>query len=121
MNIIAKLLGLLIAGFGTAIFASPQVTQKIFQFFKEDKRIYIAGVVRAFTGVVLLLAASQSVVPVAAIALGIMFLTSGIVIFACDLEKMKTFMAHYSQMPVLVLRLLGLIAASFGILTFSIF
>src|SRR3989338_10667050 len=74
MNIIAKLLGLLIAGFGTAIFASPQVTQKIFQFFKEDKRIYIAGVVRAFTGVVLLLAASQSVVPVAAIALGIMFL-----------------------------------------------
>lgn len=60
-------------------------------------------------------------VPLAAIALGLMFLASGMVVFAADLEKMKGFMTHYSEMPSLVIRLLGLVAGCFGILIFSIF
>jgi len=38
-------------------------------------------------------AASQSPAPLAAIALGIMFLVSAIVIFAADMEKLKSFTA----------------------------
>lgn len=121
MVILAKLVGVLIMALGLAIFASPQLTQKIFNFFKEGKRIYYAGVIRTAVGLILFLSASQSAVPLAAIALGLMFLVSGIVIFAAELEKMKAFIAHYSEMPGLVIRLLGLVAASFGILIFSIF
>ena len=50
MIFIIKLVGLLIMGLGLAIFASPAFTQKIFAFFKEGKRIYIAGVVRTAVG-----------------------------------------------------------------------
>jgi len=121
MIVITKLVGFLIAGFGLVIFASPKVTEKIFHFFMQGKNLYIAGVIRVSVGLVLLVAASQSAVPLAAIALGVMFLVSGIVIFAADEQKLKDFMLAYSQMPSLVIRLLGLMAASFGILIISIF
>jgi len=120
MLILAKLFGILIAGFGLAIFSTPQITQKVFAFMKEGKRIYGAGVLRCVVGLVLLLAAPRSAIPVAAIAVGVMFLLSGIIIFSCDLEKLKGFLAHYSEMPVLILRLLGLVVVSFGILIFSV-
>jgi uncharacterized protein YjeT (DUF2065 family) len=121
MIILIKFIGVLIAGLGLALFASPEFSQKIFNFFKEGKRLYIAGAIRLVVGALILFSASSSVVPVAAIALGLMFVVSGIVIFAADLEKMKAFLLHYSQMPQLVIRLLGLVAATFGVLVFSIF
>ncbi len=121
MIILVKLIGVLITIVGLGIFASPQLTQKIFDFIKEGKRIYYAGVARVIVGLLILICASRSMVPIAAIALGLMFLVSGIVIFAADLEKLKAFIGQYAEMPGLVVRLLGLVAASFGLLTFSIF
>jgi len=121
MIALIKLIGLLIMVLGLAIFASPQFTQKIFDFFRTGKRIYYAGVIRTLVGLALFICASRSAVPLAAIALGLMFLVSGIVVFAADPEKLKTFLAAYSEMPALVIRLLGLVAASFGILIVSIF
>ena len=72
-------------------------------------------------GIILFLCTSKSSVPLAAIALGLMFLVSGIAVFAADVEKIKNFVSAYSEMPGLVIRLLGLVAAAFGILIFSIF
>ncbi|MBN1688997.1 MAG: DUF2065 family protein [Candidatus Omnitrophica bacterium] len=121
MIILAKLIALAITILGLAVFTSPQFSQKLFNFFKEGRNLYIAGVVRVLIGLLLLVIASQSVVPVAAVALGVLFLVSGIVVFAADIEKMRTFITAYSEMPSLVIRLLGLVAATFGILIFSIF
>src|SRR3989338_8492132 len=121
MIILVKLIGTLITALGLAIFASPEFSGKVFHFFKQGKRMYAAGVIRLIVALVLLVTASQSVVPLAAIALGLMFLVSGIVVFAVDIEKMKSFIEHYSQLPALVIRLLGLMAATFGVLIFSIF
>ena len=118
--ILAKLIGLVVAGVGLTIFASPAFTQKVFAFVKEGKRIYLAGVARCLVGLILLLIASQSVLPVATVAVGVILLLSGIIVFACDLEKLKNFITHYSELPVLVLRLIGLAAACFGILIFSV-
>lgn len=121
MILLVKLVGLLIMILGLVIFASPQFTQRLFDFFKTGKRIYYAGVIRTVVGLILFICASRSAVPLAAIALGLMFLVSGIVVFAADSEKLKAFLSAYSEMPTLVIRLLGLVAASFGILIVSIF
>ncbi len=121
MIILIKLLGLLITGVGLGIFASPGFSAKLFDFFKSGKNIYYAGVFRGLAGLLILVTASRSTVPLAAIALGIMFLVSGITIFAAEREKLLVFVEHYSQMPGLVIRLLGLVAASFGILVLSIY
>jgi uncharacterized protein YjeT (DUF2065 family) len=118
MVLLAKFIGALIMSIGFVIFASPAFTQELFNFFKQGKRIYYAGVFRTGVGLVLFLSASQSSVPLAAIALGLMFLVSGIAVFAAEQEKMKSFMEAYSQMPPLVIRLFGLVAASFGMLIF---
>lgn len=121
MPILAKLIGASITAFGLAIFASPQFTQKVFAFFKQGKRIYLSGVIRIAAGLVLVFAAGQSSVPLAAIALGALFVLSGVIIFAADPDKLKSFLEHYGAMPGLVLRLFGLVAACFGVLVFSIF
>lgn len=121
MIILVKLVGVLIMVLGLTIFGYPDITQKIFAFFKEGKRIYYAGVIRTAVGILLFICASRSTVPLAVIAVGLMFLVSGIIVFATDPEKIKGFIVSYSGMPELVIRLLGLVAASFGILIFSIF
>lgn len=120
MVILVKLIGLGIAGLGFAIFASPDFTQKIFEFFKVGKRIYYAGVLRVAIGLLLLFSVSHSTVPLAVISLGLLFLVSGIVIFAADPEKIKAFIAHYSELPQFIIRMLGLVAACFGLLIFSV-
>ena len=117
---LAKLIGLVVAGFGLTIFISPKFTQKIFDFIQKGKRIYWGGVVRCLVGFILLLSAPASMLPVVTMLVGMILLLSGIIVFACDLEKMKSFITHYSELPVLVLRLLGLVAACFGILVFSV-
>jgi uncharacterized protein YjeT (DUF2065 family) len=117
---LAKLIGLAVAVLGMTIFVSPKFFQKVFAFIKEGKRIYWAGVSRCLVGFLLLFIASRSALPVATVSVGAVFLLSGIIVFACDLEKLKSFLTQYSEMPVLVIRLLGLVAVSFGILIFSI-
>jgi len=121
MLILVKLIGAIIAAFGLTIFASPTFSRKVFDFFKEGKRLYYAGVIRVAVGIAILFSASRSQVPVAAISLGLMFLVSGIVVFVADVEKMKSFIVSFSEMPQLVVRLLGMVAATFGVLIFSIF
>lgn len=121
MIIIVKLIGFLIMIFGFCIFSVPSLTKKIFELCLKGNNLYVAGVVRGAIGLILFFAASQSLVPLAAIALGLMFLVSGIIVFASDEEKLKAFIASYSELPSLLIRLFGLIAASFGILVFAIF
>ncbi len=120
MVILAKLLGVAVAAFGLTIFASPDFVKKVFDFFKVGKRIYYAGVLRVLIGLLLLVSVSHSTVPLAVIALGLLFLVSGIIVFAVDLEKTRAFLAHYSELPQLIIRLLGLVAACFGLLIFSV-
>jgi len=117
---LVKCIALLVAGLGLMIFALPKNIHKVFAFIREGKRIYWAGVVRCLVGFVLLLSASKSVLPVATVSVGMIFLLSGIVVFACDPEKLKGLFAHSGEMPVIVIRLLGLVVASFGLLVFSI-
>ena len=118
--LLAKLIGLVVAGVGLTICVSPKFMQKIFDFVKEGKRIYWAGVVRCLVGLILLVIAPKCVLPVATFVVGVILILSGVIAFACDLEKLKSFLAHYSDLPVLVIRLIGLVAACYGILIFSI-
>ena len=118
---LAKGLGVLIGITGLLFFALPASMQKVFEFFMQGKRIYLAGVIRLAAGGILLGTSPHSLVPRAALALGLLFFMSGLVIFAAPPDKIKDFIRHYSQMPGTFLRLLGLVAASFGLLIFSIF
>ena len=120
MLFLAKLIGFLVAAFGFTLFALPQFTEKVFDFMKEGKRLYWAGVVRALIGLILLMVSPGSVVPLATVSVGTLFLLSAIIVFACELEKLRSFFAHYAEIPALVTRLLGLVMACFGILIFSL-
>lgn len=119
--LIAKAFGIAISVLGLAIFAAPVVADRLFAFFQRGRWLYLAGVIRLTVGGVLLAAASASTVPLAAIALGTLFVTSGVIVFVLNPSKARDFIAAYRNMPGIVIRLLGLVAATFGILIYSIF
>ena len=121
MVLLAKFVGTLILILGCTIFITPAFTKKIYAFMKEGKRFAWAGMFRTAVGIVLFLSASQSLLPRAAIALGIMFLMSGLVVFAADDKKLLEFVHNFLEMPAIVIRLMGLFAASFGILIISLY
>jgi uncharacterized protein YjeT (DUF2065 family) len=121
MLILIKLIGIMIAGAGLTLFAAPQMLRKVVDYIAVGKRFYWAGVIRSAIGLLLFLASTQSTIPLAALCVGMIFLLSGLIAFACDLEKTKTWMASSAEMPVLIIRLLGLLGSSFGVLILSIF
>lgn len=103
MNIVAQLMGIAIAGFALVVFVAPKITEKVFDFFMEGKSLYLGGVIRIVVGLILLLSISSSAVPLAAGLLGVIFLASGAIIFATELEKMKEFLTAYRALPEPVL------------------
>lgn len=121
MVLLIKLIGLLILAMGLAICASPAFMKKISDFFFQGKNIYYAGAIRAAAGGFLLLGASQSKLPLAAAVLGILFLLSAAVIFVTGAENMKNFIRQYLTLPQPAIRILGLVAACFGLLILVIF
>lgn len=121
MLLLVQLIGFLIMGFGLTICVLPSVTQKVLTFFSQGENIYYAGLIRLVTGLALIFAAAQSKMPLAAVTLGILFLLSAFLIFGTDRAKIKAFIQQYLTLPELAIRLLGLIAACFGLLIISIF
>lgn len=116
MLILAKLAGIVIIVLGAVFVVSTAALKKLIAFWDQDKKYYGIGLIRAVIGVVLLLAARQAAQPAIAATLGGLMLMSAVVIFALGEEKMKALFNWYTDLPDLVVRLLGIITVIFGVL-----
>ena len=59
MVVLIKAVGVLILTAGIVFFIYPQAAKKLFSFFRQGRRIYIAGVLRILFGVIFLMGASD--------------------------------------------------------------
>lgn len=116
MILAMKLVGILIAGVGIFWFIRPDAMKKVLKWLQEGKRSYGIGLLRLAIALVILFAASQSRLPAVAVTLGILFLLSGITVFAIGQEKLFSLFQWWDEQTDLVLRLLALIAVTFGVL-----
>ena len=114
MVIIARLIGVFIVGMGTLIALNPRVFKAILNFWKKDKRIYLAGIARLTFGAIFLLAAPACRLPALVSTLGILMIIGGILIFIIGPARMQVIFGWWEARPLVAMRLMGLIALAIG-------
>lgn len=116
MVILIKLIGIIIALVGIIFLFCPKALRQLIAFFKQGKRLYWVGTLRLLFGVILLLGATQCRVVWVVIAMGVLFLVAGVLIFALGLEKLRSVIDWWDKKSLVVLRLLGVVALALGVL-----
>lgn len=116
MLVLAKLIGVIIMVIGTVIMLNPDVFKRMVSFWKVDKRLYIAGVVRLIFAIVFLSVASSCRLPAVIYTFGVLVLIGAVLVFALGSEKMKRMLAWWDAKPPSILRLMGLAALLMGAL-----
>jgi len=116
MLILVRLIGIVLVGMGIMYLLNPKTLRQFVAFFEQGRRLYIAGILRIVIGVILLAAASQCRWVGVVLALGILILIGGIVIFILGLERLKSMINWWNKRPLIVIRLMGLIALAVGAL-----
>jgi len=81
----------------------------------DGKRFYIAGVLRILFGTVLLTAASQAKFSPVVIAIGILFILGGLLIFVPPYERPRSAIQWFKERTDLVLRLFALPLLAIGV------
>ena len=115
MDIIIKILGLVIAAIGIICIIKPTVMNRIMEFFKKGKRLYIAAPVRLALAVVFLLGARECKYFWVIFAIGILFLITGVLVLVLGPKKLTPMLEWWLKQPTLLLRLMALIAVAFGV------
>lgn len=116
MLFLVKLIGFVIMGFGVAFLMDPGTMKKVIDFFEVGKRVYAAAIGRIVLAVILLLVASQAKITWIIVALGIIFLVSGILVFSMGVDKCKAMIGKIRDKQVKDQRLIALIPLVAGIL-----
>lgn len=114
MPILARCIGILIAGFGVVILIWPKTVKKLILFWEKEERLYVAAIVRITFGAVLLITAPKSTWPGIIATLGLLFLAGGIIIFVPGLEKMKSALERWKNLSPLRARLLAVLMTTIG-------
>ncbi|MBW7991603.1 MAG: DUF2065 family protein [Planctomycetes bacterium] len=114
MKIIVQITGILIVLIGIVFLLKPGVMKWLMEFIKKGKRVYFAGVIRFTLAIIFLLGASECSQKWIIAAFGILFLISGLVIFILGPEKIRKIFEWYQKQPVLIFRVIAVIALACG-------
>jgi len=116
MLLLAKFIAIFVLMIGIIYLLSAKATRAMLDCWGKGKRFYIAGILRILFGTILLLAASQAQNTIVLIAVGILFLIGGILIFATPYEKSESAIQWFKERSNLVLRLFALPLIAIGAL-----
>jgi uncharacterized protein YjeT (DUF2065 family) len=114
MQLAIQIIGVLIIVEGILFVLKPAVCRKLIAFFSRGRRLYLVGTLRTILAIIFLIASSKCNIPLVIIALGILFLISGIAVFTMRLERQKAILNRWEQKSPTVLRLAAIIALLIG-------
>jgi len=114
MDTVIKIIGILIVLIAIVYLLKPGVMKRLMEFFKQGKRIYFAGLIRFILAIVFLLGARECDVTWVIVLFGILFIISGLLIFILGPEKVRAMLDWYDKQPVIILRVIALIALAVG-------
>jgi uncharacterized protein YjeT (DUF2065 family) len=116
MEVVIKIIGIIIVALAIAYLLKPEFMTYVMEFFKEGKRIYFAGLIRLMLAVIFLLAAHECDITWVIVLFGILFLISGLLMFALGLERIKSIIGWWQKQSVFTLRIFALVAFIIGVL-----
>ena len=114
MTIVIQIIGILMIAMGLIAIIKPTILKTLIEVLNVGKRIYFIGVLRIIIAILFLLGASGCKIPQIIIAIAILILLSGLLIFAIKLEKIKAILTWWQNKSPIVVRLAALIALAFG-------
>ncbi len=116
MVILVRLFGIAIVVTGIIFSANPKTLKQYIAFWKQQKRLYIGGILSLLFGVIFLLAASQCRLAGVIIVLGIWAVIKGVLLFALGQKKLNAYLGWWLGKPLSIARFLGIVALAFGVL-----
>jgi uncharacterized protein YjeT (DUF2065 family) len=116
MGMLIKFFGIFIVAMGISILLNPKIVRKMMVFWLQGRKLYMGGLIRIILGCVLLYHASQASSPKVILALGVLALLGGLLIFILGLEKSKKFIGWWENKPEHSLRWTSLLVIAFGVL-----
>jgi len=116
MHIAIRILGIVFVVLAIVYFLKPEIIKWLIEFFKQGKRLYIAGIIRFVLAIVFLLAANQCNKPKVIGTFGVLFIISGLSVFIIRLEKLKAYIGWWQKQTELALRAISLVTLAIGIL-----
>jgi uncharacterized protein YjeT (DUF2065 family) len=89
-------------------------------FMKKGRRIYLSGLLRFTLSIIFLLGASDCNYKWIIAVFGILFLISGLLIFALGPEKIRRMLDWYQDQPALIFRAIaGIVLACGAVIVYS--
>ncbi|MBU4484471.1 hypothetical protein KKA47_03520 [bacterium] len=116
MIFIVRIIAFLIAAMAIVGAIVPQHSQKLFIWFKEEKRLYYAAIGRMVIGVIILYSTASGQVPWLLTTIGLIFLGSGLLIFFLGLDRCKGLCDKILGIPATQYRFLHLIPLIFALI-----
>lgn len=116
MCVLIKLIGIYLIAIGVVVLFTPKAYNKILKFFRKEKRVYIAGILRIFLGILFLSAAQQSRLKIFLVVIGILTVIGGILIFVPKQKKLQEMIDWFDKIPSIFIRLWGIVAIILGAL-----
>ena len=117
MEIVIKITGIIFISLAVWFFIDTKMPLRISSIFIKGSRIYIAAAFRILLGIIFLLSAHACSKPWIINALGVIFLLSGIIIFAVGLEKCRTTLQWFQSRPPWFFRLSSVVVFIIGFLS----
>jgi hypothetical protein len=114
INVI-RLIGIICCGFGISSLFRPAILKKFLRFFKEGKRLYLAGLVRLVIGSIFLSGAPNCKIPAVLAILGLIIGISGILIFLFT-DRIKVLLNYIEPKPTWLFHLFSILIFGFGVL-----
>ena len=115
MKIVLQFLGILIILDGIVVMIKPALIKTAMNFFVQNKRMYLAAVLKAVFGLLFLFGASQCKFPTVMIILGILGLFSATAIIAFY-KKIKALLSFFVDRNEVFWRLMSIFYLAFGAL-----
>ena len=115
---LVKLLGIVILGYGIAFLMDLKRFDGVITFWKQGKRLYAGGVIKALCGLVFILGGTdyECRMPGVIFTIGVLSLLGGVSVFVLGLKKVEKMMDGWANRPVATKRLLAVIYVAMGVL-----
>jgi len=106
--------GILIILAAIWIAVKPQVCVKMMGFLARGRMVYLVGLLRLAIGGLLLVSATYCGRVWIVIALGVLFLISGTLVFIVRLDRIKATLTWFSKRSMITIRLMALVPILIG-------
>lgn len=116
MNVAIKIIGIFFVTMAVSFLMRPEWVLNVIQFAAKGSRVYIIGAIRLFLAATFLIAARECARPPVIAAIGVLFLVSGLFIFAAGADKMCSMIEWFQRKPLWLFRLLAVVHFAFGCL-----